>query len=236
MRSFIVMAMFATSLAHAGWTDYKEKRSLTLDIDGITTLSVVAGAGSMDVTGVQGLDEITVKALIVVPDSDEEKALKVIEKKMVLTLQQENGIAKLDAWFEGGFMGFGSDAHIVLDISVPQRFSVIIDDGSGSLDVADIMGDVTIDDGSGSIDVSNVANLTIDDGSGSIDVSGASGDVSIEDGSGSISVKHVQGSVRIDDGSGSIRVSDVEQDLTIVDDGSGGQNFSDIRGNIDADT
>ncbi len=236
MRSFIVMAMFATSLAHASWSDYEEKRNLALDADGIAMLSVTAGAGSMDITGVQGLDEITVKALVVVPDTDEEKALKIIEKKMVLTLEQENGLAKLDSWFDGGFLSSSSSAYIVLDISVPQGLSVNIDDGSGSLDVVDIAGDVSIDDGSGSIDVSNVANLNIDDGSGSIDVSGASGDVSIVDGSGGILVKHVQGSVRIDDGSGSIRVSDVEQDLTIIDDGSGGQHFSDIRGDVDAET
>ena len=236
MRSFIVMAMFITSLAHAGWSDYEEQRELKLEADGVSTLSIEAGAGSMDVTGVAGLAEISVKALIVVPNADEDDAIKAIEKKMVLTLEESNGVAKLESWFDQGFMGSGSDAYIVLDVSVPQGMSVNIDDGSGSLDIADIVGDVSIDDGSGSIDVSNVANLKIDDGSGSIDVFDANGDVSIVDGSGSITVKRVQGSVTVDDGSGSIKISDVEHDLTIVDDGSGSQSFSNIGGNVDADT
>ena len=236
MRSFIVVAMFAASLAQAGWSNYEEVRNLDLDVDGISSLSIKAGAGSMDVTGVPGLDKISVKATVVVPDANEDKALKVIEKKMTLSLDQKGSEARLNAWCDGGVMGFGSDAHIVLEVSVPQGLSVNIDDGSGSLDVIDVAGDVTIDDGSGSIDVDNVANLKIDDGSGSIDIKNASGDVSIVDGSGSISVIHVNGSVTIDDGSGSIKVSDVENDLVIIDDGSGGLSISDVRGNIDQET
>ena len=236
MRSFIVMAMFITSLAYAGWSDYEEERTLNLDADGITTLSIEAGAGSMDVIGIADLNEIVVKALIVVPKGDEEDALKVIEKKMVLTLDRKGDVARLESWFDKGFMGYGSDSYIVLDVSVPQGMSVEIDDSSGSLEISDVAGDVSIDDGSGSIDIRNVANLKIDDGSGSIRVAGAAGDVSIVDGSGSITVSHVQGSVIIDDGSGSIKVSDVEHDLTIVDDGSGGQKFSNIRGNVDTET
>jgi hypothetical protein len=236
MRSFIVIAMFVASLAQAGSSDYEQVRNLDLDVDGISELSIIAGAGSMDVTGVKGLDKISVKATIVVPDEDEDDALEVIEKTMTLSLQQEGSEARLSAWFDDGVFGSGRDAHIALEVSVPQGLSVNIDDGSGSLDVIDIMGDVTIDDGSGSIDVDNVANLTIEDGSGSIDVDNASGDVSIVDGSGSINVDHVNGSVTIDDGSGSIKVSDVEHDVIIIDDGSGGLTIKDVRGNVDQET
>jgi len=236
MRRFIVIAMFAAGLAQAGWSNYEEVRNLDLDVDGISELSIKAGAGSMDVTGVRGLEKISVKATIVVPDADEDDALKVIEKRMTLSLEQKGSEARLNAWFDDGFMGFGSDAHIVLEVSVPQGLSVNIDDGSGSLDVTDVVGDVTIDDGSGSIDVDNVANLKIDDGSGSIDVDNASGDVFIVDGSGSISIDHVKGSVTIDDGSGSIKVSDVENDVTIVDDGSGSLTITDVRGSVNQET
>jgi len=236
MRSFIVVTMFVASSAQAGWSDYEEVRDLDLDASGISELSIVAGAGSMDVIGVEGADSITVKATIVVPDESEEDALQIIEKRMRLSLEKDGDRAELNSEFKGGLMNFGSSGYIVLEVNVPQGMAVNIDDGSGSIDVIDIVGDVTIDDGSGSIDVKNVANLKIDDGSGSIDVVTASGDVSIVDGSGSISVKHVAGSVTVDDGSGSIRVSDVEQDLTIVESGSGSVNFSDIRGTVDQET
>lgn len=237
MRSFIVMAMFAASLGHAAMNDYTEVRNLELDADEIEELSIDAGAGSMDITGIAGAKKITVKAVIEVPDVDDDKALRIIEREMKLSLDRSGSDALLNASFERRFMGFGShSARINIEISVPQGIAVIIDDGSGSIDVADLEADLSIDDGSGSIDVKNVAHVKIDDGSGSIDVERASGDVSIIDGSGSITVRDVQGSVTIDDGSGGIEVSDVEKDLIIIDDGSGGFTFSDIRGTVEQDT
>jgi DUF4097 and DUF4098 domain-containing protein YvlB len=237
MRSFIVMAMFIASLTHAAMNGYTETRNLELGTNDVEILSIVAGAGSMDIKGVAGATKITVKAVIEIADSDVDDAQKIIERKMTLSLDQKGNVAHLEAWFEHGFMGFGSDdGRIDIEVKVPQGIAVIIDDGSGSIDVADLLADISIDDGSGSIDVSNVAHVKIDDGSGSIDVSRVSGDVSIVDGSGSINVRGVQGSVRIDDGSGSIRVGDVEKDLIIIDDGSGSLTFSDIRGVIEQDT
>ena len=219
MRSFIVMAMFAASLGHAAMNDYTEVRNLELDADEIEELSIDAGAGSMDITGIAGAKKITVKAIIEVPDVDDDKALRIIEREMKLSLDRSGSDALLNASFERRFMGFGShSARINIEISVPQGIAVIIDDGSGS------------------IDVKNVAHVKIDDGSGSIDVERASGDVSIIDGSGSITVRDVQGSVTIDDGSGGIEVSDGEKDLIIIDDGSGGFTFSDIRGTVEQDT
>ncbi len=232
MRSFVVMAMFVASLAHAAWGEYKEVRTLTIDSDELALLAIDAGAGSMDVTGVAGLDKIVLRATIVVEDGDEDEARKFIEKRMTLSLQQENGVAILKSHFDNGRMRFSSNARIDLDISVPQGIAVKIKDGAGSIDVSRTMADISIDDGSGSIDVDEAASVDIDDGSGSLDVSNASGDVFIVDGSGSISVKHVAGSVTIDDGSGSIRVSDIENNLTIVDDGSGGLSISDVRGDV----
>lgn len=236
MRGFIVMAMFVASIARADWSEYEEVRDLDLDASGISEFSIIAGAGSMSVTGVDGLGQITVKATIVVPDEDEDDALRIIEKNMTLSLEKKGSQARLKAEFKEGLINWGSSGYIKLEVRVPQGMSVDIDDGSGSIDVIDVAGDVTIDDGSGSIEVRNVANLKIDDGSGSIDVVTASGDVFIEDGSGSISVKHVAGSVTVDDGSGGISVSDVENDLIIVDDGSGSLNHSDIRGSVDQET
>ena len=236
MRGFIVMAMFVASSAQADWSDYEEVRDLSVDASGISELSIVAGAGSMKVTGIEGLTEISVKATIVVPDEDEDDAKRIIEKRMTLSLDRDGDRVELLSEFKQGVINFGSSGYIALEVNVPQGISLQIDDGSGSLVVTDTVGNVTIDDGSGSIRVTNVANLTIDDGSGSIGVEAAAGDVSIVDGSVSITVKQVTGSVTVDDGSGSINVSDVEHDLIIVDDGSGSVNFSDVRGSVDQET
>ena len=45
MRSFVVIAMFATTLSHAAWNGYTEDRVLELDTDGISRLDIDAGAG-----------------------------------------------------------------------------------------------------------------------------------------------------------------------------------------------
>ena len=235
MRSFIVMAMFLASFTASAGSDYTETRDLTIDADGLELFFINAGAGRIDVEGVDGVDRIEVKATIIIPDTDEDDALKAIEKKLELGLERKDGQAVLKSRFENGFWGFGSGGRIDLEIRAPATLAISIDDGSGSMDVRNFVSDVRIDDGSGSIDVQMVGSLDIDDGSGSIDVTDVAGDVFVDDGSGTIAVDKVGGSVTIDDGSGGIRVTDVAGDLTILDAGSGGVSFSDIRGTVEQD-
>jgi hypothetical protein len=236
MRSFIVIAMFAASLSHAAWNGYTEDRELELDADGLSSFDINAGAGSLVVTGVEGLHKILVTATINVPDEDADDARELIEKKLKLSLNQSRDEARLEAFFESHSWGWNDSPSVDLDIRVPHGLALRVDDGSGSMKIIDVNSDVRIDDGSGSIDVAGVTSITIDDGSGSIKVIGVQGDVEIEDGSGSITVERVGGSVTIDDGSGGIEIDDVEHDLTIVDDGSGGLNASNVRGAIDNDS
>ena len=66
------MAMFTASLAGAV-DDYEEQRGLNLDAGGIKTVDVEAGAGSLEISGVCGADEISVTATIRVPDRDQEE-------------------------------------------------------------------------------------------------------------------------------------------------------------------
>ena len=232
MRSLIVIGMFAATLTHAAWNGYTEDRSLELATDGISRLGIDAGAGSLEVRGVDDEGRITVKATINVPDADDEEAQEQIAKHLRLTLEKVRGEARLIANFEGSSRMWRDSPTVDLDVSVPRSIALFVDDGSGAIDITGLDSDVTIDDGSGSIRVDQVRSLTIDDGSGSITVSGIAGDVDIEDGSGSIEIRHVGGGVRIDDGSGGIDVADVEADLVIENDGSGGLKATDVRGRV----
>lgn len=237
MRSIIVMAMFTASLASGAANGYEEERNLNLSGDGIGTLAIDAGAGSLDVTGVSGTDEISVTATIFMPGRNDEKARKKIESDLVLTLDQQGNTAILKAYFEDKMFRFGDSPSVALVVRMPEDMNLSVDDGSGSIEIADISGDIEIEDGSGSITMSNVGGeIDIDDGSGSITAEVVGGDISIDDGSGGIRIDGVAGSVVIDDGSGSINVSDVEKDLIIVDDGSGGLNFSDIKGRVEKES
>lgn len=237
MRSRLILAVFAMNLTGVAWADYEEVRELTLDADGIDTLSIDAGAGSMDVVGESGLDQVIVTATIEVSGRNDDKARERIENDMELGLEKDGDTAELRAWFDsGGFTG-GGNAHIQLEVRMPEGMNLEIDDGSGSIEIENVRGDVSLDDGSGSVTMRDVGGaIDIEDGSGSITLVGAGGDVNINDGSGSIDVRGVAGSVTVDDGSGGIDISDVEEDLIIVDDGSGGLDFSNIGGKVEKES
>ncbi len=234
MRSLIVMAMFASSLTYGAWNGYTETRDLELSSSGVDILEIDAGAGSLLVTGVTDSSNITVKAIIRVDDDDDD-AIKMIAKNLVLKLEKKRSKAVLDAYFDSNSWNFHDNAAVDLEVSIPRGLAIFVDDGSGPMQIKEVHSDVSIDDGSGSIEVSGATSVVIDDGSGPVRITNISGDVEIEDGSGDIKVQAVGGSVTIDDGSGGIDVSDVEQDLDIVDDGSGSVRIADVRGAVHRD-
>ena len=238
MRSIVIFAMFTASLANAALADeYQEVRDLILDTSGISALEIEAGAGSLEIIGVSGADEIVVTATIQVPEDDADNARKEIKSNLVLSLEKKGDNAILKGYFNSGFMNFGDSPYVQLEVRVPERLNLKIDDGSGSIVLENVAGNIELEDGSGSISMMNVGgNVEIDDGSGSISVEGVRGDLIIGDGSGSIKVREVAGSVTVDDGSGSINVSDVEQDLIIEEDGSGSLDFSNIGGRVEKET
>jgi len=231
----MIPGIILLGLASSAWADYEEVRELALDTRGIDTLKIDAGAGSMDVVGVAGITEITVVATIRISGSNDDRAREKIESDMILSLEKDSDTAELNAWFESSGWNWGRNgsATIALEVRLPEGLHLNVDDGSGSIDIENVRGDITLDDGSGSLTMKDVGGVVeIEDGSGSISVKGVGGDLSINAGSGSIKVKGVAGSVTVDDGSGSIDVSDVEEDLIIVDDGSGGLDFSNIGGRV----
>jgi len=177
---------------------------------------------------------VTVTALIQVPGKSDEKAQAFIASNLVLTLERDGDNAELKAYFDNGGWSTDGSPGVRLQVQVPQHLALDIDDGSGSMVVNNVRGDIRVDDSSGSIRMRDVGgSISIEDGSGSIDIDGVGGDISIEDGSGGIRVSDVTGSVIVDDGSGSVNVNGVGQDLIIVDDGSGSINYTDVQGKVE---
>jgi DUF4097 and DUF4098 domain-containing protein YvlB len=231
-----LLALFAAGLSASALADYQEVRALSLAARGVDTVSIQSGAGSLDVIGVPGAGDITVTATIEISGQSDERAREVIATDMVLSLLKDSDRAELKAWIDDGW-GTGQSSHIHLEVRMPEGLHLEVDDGSGSIDIGNVRGDIMLEDGSGSLDMRDVGgNVEIEDGSGSISVSGVGGDLAINDGSGSITVRDVRGSVTVDDGSGSIDVRNVEEDLVIVDDGSGGLDFSQIGGRVDKES
>ena len=232
MRNILILLMFAASLVHAAWSDYEEARDLSLAAGDLESLRVEAGAGSLDISGVADSDRIVVSAVITVPGADADEAAEVIEKHMVLSLVRNGDRAELRSLFERGGW-FGGSPGIRLEVRVPARMSLDIEDGSGSIEIRDVAGNIRLEDGSGSIAMRQVGgSVSVKDGSGSIDIKGAGGDVEVVDGSGSIQLTRVAGSATIEDGSGGIDVAGVAGDVTIPEDGSGPVDVRDVQGQV----
>lgn len=231
-RFALSLLLCGIAAAASGDAAYEEPRDLSLNAAGVARLVVNAGAGDLRVTGAAESDTIVVKALIRIPNADAEKARRIIEDDLTLELVRDGDTARLEAQFEAGLFSRESGS-VDLDVTVPERLALEIDDGSGPIELDGVQGDIDIDDGSGSITVRRSGgNMTVDDGSGALTVEDAGGDLAIDDGSGEITVRRVAGSVRIDDGSGDIVVSGVAGDLDIEEAGSGGVEVSDVGGEI----
>jgi hypothetical protein len=219
----------------------QETRSLELSVPAGSRFVVDAGSGPLALEGDESAEAIEVEAEIWQVEAND---------GYTLSLEIDgDGAARLVSRNDSR-IGMNAD-YIGLSIRVPASLEVLIDDGSGSIRVSGLAGNVDIQDGSGSIRVSAVGgdltvndgsgsfgaddiggNVSIDDNSGSITITDAGGDVTIDDGSGSITVRDVGGMVTVSDGSGSITV-DGAVDFELRDDGSGSVNLDNIRSRRD---
>jgi DUF4097 and DUF4098 domain-containing protein YvlB len=233
MKKTVVLAVLL--LAGSGsLAAFETTRALNLPAQGIKRFEIEAGAGSLTVTGREGLTAIEVKAEIVARHVGDEDMDGFLKDRVELSLEKRGEVAVLVSRVRDRIrlFSFGDDAVINLTVSVPEDMPLEIDDGSGNLVVEDVAA-VKIDDGSGSIRVDRIAGeVKIDDGSGGIEIDDVKGDVSVDDGSGEILIRRVGGTVTIDDGSGSIDIKDVEKDVRLVRTGSGGVDVSNVKGQV----
>lgn len=233
MKKALVLASLTLFLC-GSLAAFETTKTLSLPVDGLQKIEIQAGAGSLTVSGREGLAAIEVRAEIIAKHVREEDMDSFLKDRIELTLEKRGGRAVLVSRVREKFrlFDFDGDAVINLTVSVPKTLPLDIDDGSGSI-VAQDLASLRIDDGSGSIKVERIAgDLAIDDGSGSTEISDVQGNVSIDDGSGEITIRRVGGTVEVDDGSGGIEIDDVAHDVRLINAGSGGVDISNVRGRV----
>jgi DUF4097 and DUF4098 domain-containing protein YvlB len=249
MKTIIIGLTIIFFAVNAQASTYREKQELNTEAKGIQVLDISCGAGTLVIEGKEQQD-IKIEAVIEIEGMSDREAQEFIKDKIELSLARKGAVAYLKSKVNDSFWG-SKDAQVNLVITLPPNLNLKIDDGSGSIRLRRMDGDVSIKDGSGSIEVSDTkGNLTIVDASGSTDVRNIQGDVTVKDGSGSISaekiggdltlmdgsgsieVRGVDGAVLVNDGSGSIDIHDVQKDVTIESDGSGGCNISGVKGGV----
>jgi hypothetical protein len=249
MRTKILLTVIfflCTTLAFS----YEEVKHLSLSAAGINTMEFDCGAGFLEVSGVDGLNEIKVDAEIVLKGFSNAEAKRLMERCVKLSLEKRGARAVLISKIECSSLFDWGEKAINLTVKVPKKIDLIVDDGSGSITIEDINGDLEIDDGSGSIEISNIngrldiedgsgtitlykitGNIEIEDGSGTIDIGNTTGDIDIDDGSGDIEAEDIRGAIDISDGSGTIEVKNADGDVEISD-GSGNIYINGVEKNV----
>lgn len=227
----LICAISLVSLAAISANKLKFNRSLEMSTDRLSAVEFDVGAGSLDIVGTSG-NEIKVKATIESEDyRDMDDLLAAFDKRMLFSIERQSEYAVISAKNKDSIKwGKSKNIMIHLEVELPRGMDLVIDDGSGSISVENMDGEIKIDDGSGSITLRNISNdIEIDDSSGSIQIADVNGSVSIEDASGSIELKNISGSVDIEDGSGEIMAKDIGGDFK-VDDSSGDIVVKNLKG------
>ncbi|MCA1778892.1 MAG: hypothetical protein LC637_05795 [Xanthomonadaceae bacterium] len=221
----LTAAMLLASCAAMTNAELQESRQLDLDAQQLSEMHIDVGAGSLSVRGTADSDRVHVTAEVWQVKASDEYVLNLVR-------DGKRAVLEADIDFGGGRLS-DSDNRIDLIVSVPEQLQLDIRDGSGSIVLDDVRGDVRIEDGSGSIKARNLGGaLEIVDGSGSMSVINVLGDIKFNDGSGSISVQHGGGNLDIRDGSGSITVKDIAG-VVRINDGSGSILVQRTGGNLD---
>lgn len=226
--------------------EHSADRSATTALAGVDRVHVIAGSGSLEVTGRAGATGMSARGHACASDREDLDELR-------LDVRREGSTLVVEAKYPDRHVQFGNYyARIDLVVDVPQGTAVVIDDGSGDIEFSgtgatrvidgsgnlrgsDVRGALEIEDGSGDIRLVGVTGaIEIEDGSGEIEVEQARAGVEVEDGSGDVRVDGAQ-TVRVSDGSGEIRVANVSGNVTVDEDGSGSIRVEGVGGNFTVD-
>jgi uncharacterized protein YuzE len=220
MRKFLLLcACLASAGLQASDCEFERKVDQELDLAGSKELSVLAGAGELRITGIEGSDFASIKGRICA--SEEEW----LEKSGVNTSGGKWAEIIVDLPdTDNGRSWVGNDyAYIDLELEVPADIFLNVKDSSGDIRMESV-GQVEILDSSGDMDIVDASGpVLIRDSSGEIDLRDINGDVTIEsDSSGDILGRGIAGAVLVkNDSSGDIEFTDVGEDFLVERDSSG---------------
>lgn len=219
-RYSLLLACFAATGAQA-LDNCKFQRQIeeSLDVSDSRELAVTAAAGDLEITGVDGLDEVRIRATVCASEEEWAQDSRV-ESAGGVQAEVATVMPEID-WdlFRTGRQYLYMD----LDLEVPADLLLRIRDSSGDIDVRGVAG-ASIKDSSGDIEIEDVlGDLVLEDSSGDINIDGVDGNVTVEaDSSGDIYGDDIQGSVLVArDSSGDIRFKQVRDDFVVERDSSG---------------
>ncbi|GAA5009349.1 hypothetical protein FNZ56_02395 [Pseudoluteimonas lycopersici] len=250
-HALLCSILFASPLlAHAGeQCRFQAPRTLDLDLDGVTGITVLTNEHDVHVRGVDG-NGGAVRGRACASKQDALDSLQVVQHREGSRLVIEAKTTHLPK----GWRLFGDQyAYLDVGIAIPKSLPVVLDVGSGDanvenvasldahvgsgdLDVNRVPGQVSASIGSGDAGFSDIGALRVDSiGSGDLNANGVRGDVRIDSvGSGDATLKQVGGGVDVGSiGSGDLAVNGVGRDLRVRSMGSGDIDHHDVAGKVE---
>jgi hypothetical protein len=218
-KYLVLLAVLVAGNAQAWNCKHQRDLDLTLDLDASELLSIIAGAGDLEITGRSGTTEARIGGTVCV---SEPEWLDQVEIYTEGGTNAEIAVSLPDV--DGGWSISGNRyAYVDLRIEVPDTLPLDVRDSSGDMSIESTAG-VTVSDSSGDIEIEDVkGNVVLNDSSGDIDLMDIAGDVRVrQDSSGDIYGRDILGSVVVErDSSGDIRFQDVRDDFVVERDSSG---------------
>ncbi|TQK62763.1 putative adhesin [Brevibacillus sp. AG162] len=246
MKQWIGVGLIAVGIGLAGCTISdnvikieEEKRQLELPAESIEALNIVTDSGDLIVKGDEKATAIHVEADI--------KSKNVKPEEIIITLEKDGDTATLRSETNTD-IGFNY-VDMTITVIVPPQLPIALTDGSGDIDMTDLIGKLTIEDDSGDIRLTNTggeveirdqsgdirikdasALKLIEDDSGDIAMENTGGNVEIHDQSGDMDIRKHKGDMTISDQSGDIVIDTVEGNVLIENDGNGERSVQNIKG------
>ncbi len=199
--------------------DYKEMRTLSAPIAGITHFSIVNPAGDIVVKTEDGREFVDVTAYIHVNDARRENAILHAKKNVQLSLETDDNTLALnvqpnDEAFRGSTFDRNARTGVRLEIVMPANLTLAIESGDGKIDVRNVDRNVDVTGSRGFVFLKNIG-----------------GNVRVTNEDGDIELRSIRGNVNVDDEKGAITLREIENDC-VIKDTRGAINIAKVRGNV----
>ena len=205
-----------------------------LDPDGIDTLILLSGPGSLSVEGSESMNDIVIRADVVCRGTGLARQQQLASEVRIAidrTAPGRTRIRIIDPRLEDG-----EECQVDVTVVIPTRsdsgLAFEIQDSSGDISVDGFDGKLSITSLRGAIEVTSCSgSVGISSGRGPCTVTGFEGAVKVRDGSGDCVLGQVTGNVEVWGRGGNLEIRYISGDLTVFD-GREGITVQSVEGNL----
>ncbi|MET3210412.1 UNVERIFIED_CONTAM: hypothetical protein ABIC26_003372 [Paenibacillus sp. PvR008] len=224
ITTLMIFSMLLLTVACSSKPATSSNKELELSAANISSLVLDNSNGKIEVIGKKDTDKIQASVIATGNNMD----------KLKLSLEGKDGVATLNAFFEGQFMSTGAQ-NVDIKLTIPEQIKLEIKHPhrDGDIQVTHLASDVSIDNVNG--------NITLQEIGGAIDLKNRDGEITIQDSSSDVNIENVNGHIKADKiggtayielGDGSLDINQVSKDVVIIQSGNGKVSVGDVKGKV----